>query len=94
MLDTLYKISEVYFPLLGTNGFHVKASNESRIYCCEHALSSESQIRKFHAVVWQTTSKICTKKRAAHAARLFFLIQSIKLICGVAVAVAIADVIS
>ena len=25
---TLYKIGEVYFRLLGTNGFHVKAKNE------------------------------------------------------------------
>ena len=28
MLITLYKISEVHFCLLGTNGFHVKAKNE------------------------------------------------------------------
>ena len=59
-----------------------------KIYCCELALSSEPQIWKFHVVVWQTTSKHWTKKRAARAARLFFFIQSIKsLICGVFVAV-------
>ena len=35
----------------------------------------------------QTASKNCTKKRAARAARLFFLIQPMKsLICGVVVA--------
>ena len=28
MLVTLYKNSGVHFPLLGTNGFHVKAKNE------------------------------------------------------------------
>ena len=28
MLITLYKIGEVYFRLLGTNGFHLKAENE------------------------------------------------------------------
>ena len=28
MLDTSHKISEAYFRLLGTNGFHVKAKNE------------------------------------------------------------------
>ena len=39
-------------------------------------LSSESQI-KFDIVFWQTTSKNCTKKRAARVARLFFLIQPI-----------------
>ena len=27
-------------------------------------------------VIWQATSKNCTKKRAARAARLFFLIQA------------------
>jgi len=36
------------------------------------------------------TSKHCTKKRAAHAARLFFFIQTIKsLICGFVVDVAV-----
>ena len=43
---------------------------EWKIYCCELALMSEPQIWKFHVVVLQTTSKHCTKKRAA---RLFFL---------------------
>ena len=41
-------------------------------YRCGVVLSSEPQIWKFHVVVWQTTSKYCTKKRAAHAARFFF----------------------
>ena len=39
MLVTLYKIGEVYFRLLPTNGFHVKAENE-RFDCCGFALSS------------------------------------------------------
>ena len=61
-----------------------------KIYCCELPLSSEPQIWKFHVVVWQTTSKHCTKKRAARAARLFFFIQPMKsLICGVVVDVAV-----
>ena len=29
MLITLYKIGEVHFQLLGTNGFHVKAKSET-----------------------------------------------------------------
>ena len=29
MLITLYKVGEVYFRLLGTNGFHVKAKSET-----------------------------------------------------------------
>ena len=33
---------------------------------------------KFHAVIWQISSKNCTEVRAARAARLFFLIQPIR----------------
>ena len=45
---------------------------------------------EFHIVVWQTTSKNSTKGHAACAARLFFLIYSIRsLFSGVVVAVAI-----
>ena len=63
---------------------------EWKIYCCELALSSEPQIWKFHVVVYQTTSKHCTKKRAARAPRIFFFIQPIKLlIWGVVVDVAV-----
>ena len=64
---------------------------EGKIYCCELPLSSEPQIWKFPVVVWQTSSKHCTKKRAARAERLlFFFIQPIKsLICGVVVDVAV-----
>ena len=63
---------------------------EWKIYCCELPLPSEPQIWKSHVVVWPTTSKHCTKKRAARAARLFFFIQPIKsLICGVVVDVAV-----
>ena len=48
------------------------------------------QNRKFHVVVWQTTLKHYTKKRAARVARNFFLIQPIKsLICGIVVAFAV-----
>ena len=35
---------------------------EWKIYSCELGLSSELQIWKFHVIVWQTTSKNCTKK--------------------------------
>ena len=45
---------------------------------------------EIHGVVWQTTSKNCTKVRAARAAQLFFLLQPIKsLFSGVVVAVAV-----
>ena len=78
MLVTLYKIGES-FRLLGTNGVPVKAENEK-------FTAAGSRCRKFHVVVWQASSKNCTKKRAARAARLFFLIQPIiSLVCGVVV---------
>ena len=76
-------------PLACHEWFSCKGK-EGKIYCCELPLSSKPQIRKFPVVVWQTTSKHCTKKRAARAARLFFFIQPIKsLICDVVVDVAV-----
>ena len=63
---------------------------EEKIYCSKLPLSTEPQIWKFPVVVWQTTWKHRTKKRAARAAWLFFFIQPIKsLICGVVVDVAV-----
>ena len=66
---------------------------EWKIYCCGLALSSKVQIWKFHVVVWQTTSKIAPKSRAARAARaarsFFFRQPIISLICGVEVAVVV-----
>ena len=38
--------------------------------------------KKIHVVIWQTTSNICTRKRVARAARLFFFIQPIKSLIG------------
>ena len=47
---------------------------------CENLLSSFGRLRQNN----------CTKKRAARAARLFFLIQPIKLVvCGIDVAVTV-----
>ena len=69
--------------MVGTNRFHAKAKNER--------FTADSRIcQNFHVVIWQTTSKHCTKKRAARAVQLFFLIQPIKsLICGAGVRVAV-----
>ena len=47
-------------------------SREWKIYYRRFTLSSGCLKWKFHLVVWQITSKNCTKKRAARAARLFF----------------------
>ena len=57
---------------------------------CVHVVIKTLNL-KFHVVIWQTTSKRCTKVRAARAARQFFLIQPIRLLfSGVVVAVAVA----
>ena len=78
----------VHFRLLGTNGFQVKAKKES--FTAASSSCRQNLICKFHVVVWQTTAKHSTKKRAARAARLFFFIQPMKsLICGVAVDVTV-----
>ena len=49
---------------------------EWKIYCCELALSSEPQIRKFHVVVSQTTSNHCTKKRACRTYSTIIFLDS------------------
>ena len=43
MLVTLYKLSEVYFRLLGTNVFHAGKGREGKIYLFGVAFSSEPQ---------------------------------------------------
>ena len=87
MFVTLLKIDEVHFRLLGTNGLHVKAKNERFTAAGSRC---RQNLKYLNFVIWQTAVKNCTKKRAARAARLFFLIQPIKsLICEVAVAVAV-----
>ena len=88
MLVTLYKIGEVHFRLLGTNGFYARAKNERFTAAgsrCLQNLKNENLTSSFGRL-----RENCTKKRAARAARLFFLIQPIKsFICGVVVAVAV-----
>ena len=54
---------------------------------CLLNLSSKPQMWSFHVLLWQRTARTCSQVRAARAAHLFFLIQSIILICGAAVVV-------
>ena len=76
--------------LLDTKSFHVKAEN-AKFTAAGWLCHQRPPIRKVHVVVWQTTSKNFTEKRAARAARLFYLIKPIKsLIFDVVVAVAVA----
>ena len=83
----MYKIGEVHFRLRGTNGFHAKAMNERFTAV---GLRQNLKNEGFTSPFSRLRQKIAPKKRAARAARLFFLIQPIKsLICGVVVAVAV-----
>ena len=75
MLTTLYKIGQGHLILLGTNGFHVEAKNERFTAA---SLPFDQNLKwKFQSIIWETTSKTCTKKCAARTGRLFFLIQPI-----------------
>ena len=50
MLITLYKIGELHFPWLGTNGFHVKAKSErftSAGFRCRQNLKYENFTSSF-----------------------------------------------
>ena len=68
MLVKLYKIGELYFRLLGTNGFHVKEENEmftaAGSRCCqnlkhENCTSSFGRLRqKLYQKACRTCSKI------------------------------------
>ena len=49
MLVTFYKIGEVHFRLLGTNGFHVKGKNERYLQLQAHVVVRTSNIN-FHVV--------------------------------------------
>ena len=69
-LITSYKIDEVHFRLLGTNGFHVKAKNE-RFTAAVRVVDRTSNM-KIHVV---NCLADYLKKRAVRAARLFFRIQ-------------------
>ena len=74
----MYKIGEVYFRLLGANGFHAKAKNERFTAvgwrCCQN-LKNENFTPLFGRL---RQKENCTKKRTARAPRLFFLVQEIK----------------
>ena len=85
MLVPVYKIGEVHFPLLGTNGFHAKAKNERFTATGpDRVVVRTSKNRNISRLRLPDYVKHCTKKRAARAARLFFLGQSsISLIYGV-----------
>ena len=62
MLVPVYKIGEVHFPLLGTNGFHAKAKNERFTATGpDRVVVRTCKIETFHVVVCQITSNIAPK---------------------------------
>ena len=78
LILTSYKIGEVQFRLLGTNGFHVKAKNE-RFTAAGSRCRQNYKYENFTSLFGPLRlSKNCSEKRAARAARLFFLIQPIR----------------
>ena len=61
MLVTLYKIGDVHFRLLGTNGFHVKAKNEKFTAvgsCCRQNLKHENFTSSFGRLRQKIAPKI------------------------------------
>ena len=91
MLETLYKIGEVRFRLLGTNGLDAAIVKNERFTpaCsrCPRNLKNENFTSSFGKL-----RKKSEPKRVLHVELdLFFLIQPIKsLICGVVVAVLVS----
>ena len=61
VLVTLYKIDEVYFRLLGANGFHIEAVSER--LTAAGSRSRQSQYENFTSFS-RLRQKNCTKKRA------------------------------
>ena len=72
----IYKMGEVHFRSLGTNGFHAKAKNEDLLLQARVVVRTSKIKTLSHSFAdyLQNFSKKC----AARAARLFFFIQSIK----------------
>ena len=85
MLVTLYKIGGVHFRLLGTNGFHVKAKNES-FTPASLRWRQNLKYEIFTSFFGRLRQKD-TPKSVPHVQHdYFFLSQPIKsLICGVVV---------
>ena len=81
----LYKIGELHFRLLGTNGFHVKAKNE-RFTAASSRCRQNFKYENFTSSFDRLRQNIVPKS----VPWLFFFIQPIKsLICGVVVDVAV-----
>ena len=56
---------------LNSYGFYSGSKRARKIRCRMFTSSIKRQIRRFHVVVMQWTSKKCTKKRDARAELLF-----------------------
>ena len=76
LIFTSYKIGEVLFRLLGTNGFHVKAKN-GRFAAAGSRCRQNHNYENSRRCLADYVRKL-QQKRAARAARLFFLIHLIQ----------------
>ena len=76
------EIGEVFFRLyiLGSNGFHVKAENNERFNVAGSRSRQNLQVKISSCHSADYVKRGGTKKRAARAARLFFLIQTNQII--------------
>ena len=84
MFVAMNKMDEMYFHLIGTNDYRVMQNMED-------LLPAHHKFEDFTSSFGRLRQKNCTKKRAACAARLLFLIQPIKsLICGVVIGVVVS----
>ena len=78
------------FRELNSEGFYSSSKRGRKIRRCMSASSIKRQIRRFHVVVVQWTSKKCTKKRDARVELLFWSLNLLffEVVVGVVVIVA------
>ena len=89
MLITLYKIGELHFRLLSTNGFHVKAKSE-RFTAATPRCRQNLKYENFTSPFGRLRENIAPKSVPHVQYDYFFFIQLIKsLICSVVVDVAV-----
>ena len=91
MLVTLYKIGNVHFGLLNSNGYHVKAKNE-RLTAASSRCCQNIKYPNFTSSFGRLRQKIATKKACSSSSTIssYSSKQNIDLICDTDVTVAVA----
>ena len=72
MLVTLYKIGELHFRLLGTNGFHVKAKNE-RFTAANSRCRQNLKYENFTLSFGRLRQNIAPRKACSTCSTIIFL---------------------